>query len=63
MIELRGWLVVPGGPRPAAVDRDRGTLVGREQHHVRMQRIDPDSLVVVAAGRSFERGPRAAAIF
>jgi hypothetical protein len=63
VVELRRRLVVPGRPRPAAVDGDRGPLIGGEQHDVRVHRIDPEALIVVAARRSLERRPRAAAVF
>ena len=62
VVQLRGRLVVPGAPGPAAVDRDDGPLVRGEEHDVGLQRVDPDPLVVVAAGRALDRRPRLAAV-
>ena len=36
----------------AAVDRDGSALIRGKQHDVRLQRVDPDALIVVATGRS-----------
>ena len=51
VVELGGRLVVPATPRLAAVDRDDRALVGRDQQDdVRIVRVDPDRVIVVAAG-------------
>src|SRR5262249_45449991 len=34
-----------------------GALVADQQDHLGVQRVDPDRVVVVAAGRAFEAGP------
>src|SRR6185369_16129733 len=62
MVELRGWLVVPGAPGLAAVNTDHTSLVGRQQHDLRILRIDPEGVVIVSARRTFECRPRFAAI-
>jgi hypothetical protein len=62
VIKLRGRLVVPGAPRFATIHTDRSALVRREEHDVRVLGIDPERVIVVAAGRAFERGPRLAAV-
>ena len=62
VVERRGRLREPGAPRLAAVQRDDGALVDDEQHDVRVVRIPPDVLVVVAAGRALERHERLAAV-
>src|SRR5262249_50597433 len=62
VIELCRRLVVPGTPRLAAVHAYNRALIGREQHDVRVFRIDPKRVVIVAAGRTFERCERLAAV-
>ena len=42
MVELRGRLVVPGAPGLAAIHRERRTLIGRDQHDVRIVGVDPN---------------------
>ena len=54
MIELAGRLVVPAGPGLAGVDADGRALVRAGGHVVGMGRVDPDEVVVVAAGRAAE---------
>src|SRR5277367_5756537 len=56
VVELRAGLVVPTAPGFAAVDGDGGALVGREQNDARIFGIDPDCVIVVAAGSAFEGG-------
>ena len=55
VIELRGWLVVPGTPCLAAVHSDGRALVHRQRDDVGILRIDPDRVIVVAAGRALDR--------
>src|SRR4029077_2521848 len=62
VIELRGRLVVPGAPRGTAVDAYKGTLVGDEQNSVRVDGVDPDVLVIIAARSATNAGPRFGAI-
>ena len=62
VVELRGRLVVPGAPGAAAVGADHRALVGGEQDDVRVVRVDPDVLVVVAARRAAQAGPGLAAV-
>src|SRR5262249_35081536 len=62
VIELGGWLVVPAAPRLAAVDADRGALVGGQQDDLRVVGVDPDGVIVVAAGGALDEGERLAAV-
>src|SRR5580692_6582250 len=62
VIELRGGLVVPGAPGFAAVDGGGGALVCGEQNNSRIFGIDPDGVIVVAAGSAFDGGKIHAAI-
>ena len=55
---LRGGLVVPGAPGGAAVHGDDRPLVSGEEHHVRIDRVDPDAVVVVASRRPAQGGER-----
>src|ERR1041384_6352704 len=59
---LRGGRVEPRRPGRAAVDGDDGALVSREQHHAGVVRIDPEPVVVVAAGRAAEGEPGLSAV-
>ena len=54
VVELAGRLVVPVAPVRAAVDGDDGALVARGDHVARQARVDPEVVVVVAAGRALE---------
>ncbi len=62
MVQRRGRLREPRAPGLAAVQRDDGALVDHQQHDVRVVRVPPDVLVVVAAGRALERHERPAAV-
>ncbi len=62
VIELRCRLVVPGTPGCAAVHRDDGALIADQQNDVAVVGIDPQILIIVAAGRSAKAGPGFAAI-
>src|ERR1700674_1399597 len=54
MIELRGRLVIPGTPGLAAIHADGRALVHGDGDNVGVFGIDPDGVVVVAAGRAFD---------
>src|SRR6478672_357665 len=58
MVELSCRLVVPAGPGLTAIHRDSRALIDRKQHDVRLLRVDPDPVVVVPAGSTFETGKR-----
>jgi hypothetical protein len=62
VIQLRRRLVVPAAPRCPAVHRDRRALVGREQDHVGVLRVDEDRVVIVPARRALHRRERLAAV-
>src|SRR5271157_40477 len=54
VIKLRGRLVVPGTPGAAVVHADGRALVESQQDDVGILRIDPDGVIVVAAGRALD---------
>ena len=62
VIELRGRLVVPGAPGFAAVDGDGRALIGGEDNDFGILGIDPDGVVVVAAGSAFDGGEGCAGV-
>ncbi len=62
VIELRRGLVVPGAPRLPAVDGNDGALVAGQDDRVGIVGIDPDVLVVVAAGSAAKASPGLASI-
>ena len=62
MVELRGRLVVPGAESLAAVHGDDRALIRRQQDHVRVDGIDPDAVIVVAARRTAKCAERPAAV-
>src|SRR5437879_7274378 len=62
MVKLRRRLVVTGAPRRPAVHRDGGALVAGEQDDLRVVRVDPQAVVVVAPGGTAERGEGPAAV-
>ena len=62
VIELRRRLVVPRAPGLAVVQRNDGPLIARHDDDVRIVRIDPHVLVVIAAGGALEGNPRLAAV-
>src|SRR6185437_1855597 len=51
---LPGRLIVPRAPRLTAVHGDRRALVAADQDDVRVVRVDPNAVVVVAARRAFD---------
>src|SRR5260370_33110374 len=62
VIHLGGGLVVPAAPGLAAVDRNDRALIAAQDDHIRIDRIDPDVLIVVAAGRAAKGRPRLATV-
>src|SRR6266704_4717914 len=58
VIELRRWLVEPRAPGLPAVARHNGTLVTAKNHPPRFIGINPEFVIVVAAGRAFARRER-----
>src|SRR5262249_13606041 len=61
VIKLRGWLIIPGRPGLAAVDRDDRALVAGQEDDPRVVGVDPEGVIVVAAGGALEvrEGPAA----
>ncbi len=57
VINLRGRLVVPRAPRCCAVNGNDRTLIAGDDHAFRIFWIDPELVVVVAAGRAFDWRP------
>ncbi len=55
-------LVVPRTPGESIVHRDDGALVGNEQLNVRIVRIDPIALIVIATRRAAMRDPALSAV-
>src|SRR5215472_8267605 len=55
MVELRRRLVVPGAPDLAAIDADADALVAAKDHALGIRRIDPQGMIVVAAGSALNR--------
>ena len=62
VVHLRGGLVVPGTPRFAAVDGDDGALIAHDEDDIGVVGVDPDALVIVAAGGAAESGPGLAGV-
>ena len=62
VIDLRGGLVVPGAPGLRAIHGDHRALVAREHHAVAVFGIDPELVIVVAAGRALDGNPRLAGV-
>src|ERR1700741_2009730 len=54
VIKLRRWLIVPTAPRRPAVHADDRALIGAECDDLWIFRADPNTLIIVAAGRAFE---------
>src|ERR1035437_6051886 len=52
VIKLAGCLVIPGTPGIAAVDTDDRALVNTEDHVLSVGRVDPESVKIIATGRS-----------
>src|SRR5438067_13814705 len=53
VIELRGRLVIPGAPCTTAVHCNRRPLIDPHQDDVRILRMYPDGVIIVAAGSAF----------
>src|SRR5215831_3141943 len=62
VINLRSGLVVPGTPRHRGIDTNNRTLIAAEHHAVRIVRIDPELMKIVAGWVTFNRCPRLACI-
>src|SRR5262249_25650953 len=62
VIELSGRLVVPRAPGLAAVDADDRALVAGEQDDLRVVGVDPDGVVIVAAGCTLDGSKCLAAV-
>jgi len=62
VVELRRGLVVPGTPSRSAVDGDEGALVADEKDNVAVVGINPEVLIIIAAGSAAETGPGLATI-
>src|SRR5689334_8003728 len=56
VIKLRRWLVKPTAPGAAAIHTYASALVTAKDHALRVAGINPESVIVVAAGRAFNRG-------
>ena len=56
VIELRGWLVVPGTPGLAAIHADGNALIDGQGNDLRILRIDPNCVIVISAGSAFDCG-------
>src|SRR5260370_28802082 len=54
VIELGGRLVVPGAPGLAAIHADGRPLIDSEGNDVGIFGVDPDGVIVVAAGRALD---------
>jgi hypothetical protein len=54
VIELRGGLVVPGGPGGSGIDAEGCALVTGEQDDIGIARVDPDGVVIVSARSAFD---------
>ena len=54
VVDLRDGLGVPEAPGLAVVESDAGALVGADEHAFAVGGIDPELVVVLAAGRALE---------
>src|SRR5262245_49720888 len=54
VVDLRRRLVVPGTPCLASIHAHADTLVASEHHALRVSGIDPQRVIVIAAGRAFD---------
>ena len=62
VIKLHGRLVVPGTPGLCAVHGHNRALIAADDHAVWIVGINPELMIIVAAGRAFDRRPLLAAI-
>src|SRR5690242_18217003 len=62
MVELSGGLVVPRAPALSAIDGNGRALIAPCNHALRIGRIDPQSVIIVPARRSFDCLPIFAAV-
>ncbi len=63
VVDLGRGLVVPGGPGRGFIDADYRALIGRQDHAVGVVGVDPDLVVVVAAGCAFDGDPGFAGVY
>ena len=54
VVDLRDGLGVPKAPGFSVVEGDAGALIGADEHVLSVGGIDPELVVVLAAGRAFE---------
>src|SRR5258708_30202700 len=54
VIELRRGLVVPRTPAPAVVHAHAHALVAAENHALRVGRINPQGVIIIAAGSALD---------
>src|SRR5258708_6881522 len=54
VVELRGGLVVPTAPGVAAIYAHARALIAAKDHALRIAGIDPQSVIVIAAGRALD---------
>src|ERR1051325_51902 len=62
VINLRGWLVVPRAPGRCAVDSYDRPLIAADDHSFRIVGINPELVIIVTAGRTFDGRPSLSAI-
>src|SRR5262249_41632884 len=56
VVKLRRRLVVPRAPGLAAIHGESRALIDAEENDLRIVRIDPDTVIVIATRRPFEGG-------
>src|ERR1700722_4983682 len=57
VVKLRGWLVVPGTPSVSTVHGDDCALIADQQNRFRVVGINPEVLVIIAAGGAAKTDP------
>src|ERR1700730_3578460 len=58
VIDLRGRLVVLGTPGCGSIYGNDASLITAENHSLRIVGVNPKLMIIVAAGRAFDRCPR-----
>ena len=61
-IKLSRRLIVPRAPGLASVEADRRSLIHTEHDSLRIRRIDPDRVVIVATWSALDRCKRAPSV-